>query len=177
MAHHGHVFKKHHRQGLAACLRELFQPSFWKAVHREFGSFEQGRTKWSLSRCWYMALFMVLQPSSTVQERFECAWDCVTAMFPKRKRCGAVRAGLCVAKAQRIWRKAARALAAGKSTRWFKIEIVVCVADGYRRRKPKVRRAWPERKAHESPKAPVLLRFEKRLKTRGLEKLQKAKAS
>ena len=80
-----------------------------------------------------------------------------------------------VAKAQRIWRKAARAMAAGKSTRWFKAEILVCVCDDYIRKSKKVRRTWPERKAHESPKAPILRRLAKRLKVKGAIKLEEFK--
>ena len=135
MAHNGHVFKKHHRQGLEACLRELFEPSFWKAMHQEFGSFEAGRTKWSLPRCWYIALFMMLLPSSTMQERFESARDCVTALFPKRKRCGTVLAGLCVALAdfplrffqrvkQELWKKlVAHKLQVDRVGRWSAFAI------------------------------------------------------
>jgi hypothetical protein len=464
MAHQGHDGKKKHRQGMPACLREILRASFWKAAHREFNAFEKGRPRWTLPSCWHIGLFMALQPPSAIQERFDGAWACVTALFPKRKRCGATPAGwslamcdfppaffqrvirelqrqleaenigvarvgrlqayaldgsiqniprtqeheaaygistkgtahgagfpqrqvvaavamgknvlwdwecggalvgereqslkimarlpasalgvfdagflgyewartiielqrnflvrvganvrlwvdelnatlsaewhdgevwlwpdkrraqaplvlrliriecavagrakknemwlvtnvldeakltraeaaelyrkrwrasectfrdwkktlgasklqsrtpavaereeefgLCalqllqvttilarkqsrkkrrrgrarnvsVAKAQRVWRKAARALAAGKSTRWFKKEMIACVVDEYRRRKPKVRRAWPERKAHEGPKAPHLLKLEKPLKACGEEKLREARA-
>lgn len=72
-----------------------------------------------------------------------------------------------VAKAQRIWRRAARRLAAGKSTRWFKAEMLRCVGDDYKRNSKKVRRPWPQRKAHESPKAPIFRRLTKTLKVIG----------
>ena len=80
-----------------------------------------------------------------------------------------------VAQAQQVWRKAARALAAGRSTVWFKSKLVVCVGDGYVRKSKKVRRAWPERKAHETPKAPILRRLMKRLKAAGAIKLNECK--
>jgi hypothetical protein len=80
-----------------------------------------------------------------------------------------------VAKAQRIWRKAARDLAARRSTKGFKAKLVACAGDDYIRKSKKVRRAWPERKAHESPKAPILRRLAKRLKAKGTIKLDECK--
>jgi len=80
-----------------------------------------------------------------------------------------------VARAQRTWRKAARNLAAGKSTAWFKTRLVACVVDDYVRKGKKVRRTWPERKAHESPKAPLLRRLAKRLKAKGTIRLDECK--
>jgi hypothetical protein len=77
-----------------------------------------------------------------------------------------------VAQAQRVWRKAARALTAGKSTRWFKVKLATCVGDEYIRKSRKIRREWPERKAHETPKAPKMRRLTKRLKIKGANKLQ-----
>lgn len=76
-----------------------------------------------------------------------------------------------VAQAQRVWRKAARDLAAGKSTTWFSAEIVECVTDDYIRTSRKVRRPWPERKAHETPRAPILRRLRVPLKAKGLKRL------
>ena len=93
MAHSGHVSKKIHRQNLAACLRELFPPSFWKSVRREFSSYAAGRTKWSLPLCWSTGLCMALSGAGTMQEGFECARECVTALYIKRKRCGRTLAG------------------------------------------------------------------------------------
>lgn len=93
MAHIGHGSKKSYRLDLPACLRELFRPSFWKAMHWEFASFEACRTKWRLPLCFYTGLFMALDASRTLQERFECARECVTGLFPKRRRCGTTLAG------------------------------------------------------------------------------------
>lgn len=93
MAHIGHGSKKKYRLDLSACLRNLFQPSFWKRMHGEFEKFESGRTKWRLPLCFFSGLFMALDPSATMQERFECARERVTALFPKRRRCGTTLAG------------------------------------------------------------------------------------
>jgi hypothetical protein len=80
-----------------------------------------------------------------------------------------------VAKAQRVWRKAARDLAARRSTNGFKAKLIVCVGDEYIRKSKKVRRAWPERKAHETPKAPILRRLAKQLKAKGVIRLDECK--
>ena len=93
MAHSGHVSKKYHRFDLSACLRELFPASFWKSVRREFADFDSGQLKWSLPLCWCTGLFMTLSGASTMQEGFECARECVTALYFKRKRCGRTLAG------------------------------------------------------------------------------------
>lgn len=93
MAHKGHVSKNIHRFDLGACLRELLPASFWKSVRREFKDFDGGRTKWSLPLCWCTGLFMALSGSSTMQEGFECARECVTALYAKRRRCGKTLAG------------------------------------------------------------------------------------
>ena len=73
MAHIGHVSRNSHRLDLPACLRKLFRASFWKIARQDFKSFEVGRTKWSLPLCWWAGLFMALEPSHSMQERFDCA--------------------------------------------------------------------------------------------------------
>jgi Transposase DDE domain len=93
MAHGGHVSKKYHRFDLGACLRELFPASFWKSVRQEFKDFDGGQTKWSLPLCWCTGLFMALSGASTMHEGFECARECVTALYFKRRRCGKTLAG------------------------------------------------------------------------------------
>ena len=93
MAHGGHVSRKNHRFDLGACLRELLPASFWKSARQEFKDFEAGRLKWSLPMCWCMGLFMALSGADTMQEGFECARECVTALYFKRKRCGKTLAG------------------------------------------------------------------------------------
>ena len=80
-----------------------------------------------------------------------------------------------VAKAQQVWNKAARAVARGKATSGFKAQLVECVVDVYKRKSRKVRQAWPERKAHESPKAPKLRRLTKQLKAKGIIKLEECR--
>jgi len=77
-----------------------------------------------------------------------------------------------VAGARRVWRKAVRAVAAGKATNWFRASIGAAVEDGYRRRRPKVRRRWPERKEHRWPKKPVFRRLPKWRKELGLLRLE-----
>lgn len=77
-----------------------------------------------------------------------------------------------VAQARRIWRKAARETMAGKRTNSFRKQMAEAMVDGYRRRKPKVRRPWPQRKEHNSFKDPNLLKLDAARKRRGLERLQ-----
>jgi hypothetical protein len=71
---------------------------------------------------------------------------------------------LSVAGARRIWRWGRRSAVAGNSTRRFAAELSAAVVDDYRRRKPKVKSRWPERKEHKSPGNPKLRRLPKRLK-------------
>ncbi len=63
----------------------------------------------------------------------------------------------------------------GKNDDVFKARLITCVEDEYIRKSNKVRRAWPERKDHESPQAPILRRLVKRLKTKGTIKLDECK--
>ena len=93
MAHKGHVSKKRHRLSLAACLRELLPPSFWKQVRQEFNDFDSGQTRWPVPLCWYTGVFMALSTAGSMAERFECACECVTELYIKRKRCGKTLAG------------------------------------------------------------------------------------
>jgi hypothetical protein len=64
---------------------------------------------------------------------------------------------------------------AGKRTNWFREQMVEAMVDGYRRRKPKVRRRWPQRKEHNSFKDPNLLKLNAARKRRGLKCLQEEK--
>ena len=92
----------------------------------------------------------------------------------KAKRDGR-RRKVSVACAQRVWRRAVRQTMAGKRTNRFREQMVEAMVDGYRRRKPKVRRRWPKRKEHNSFKAPNLLKLDVVRKRRGLERLQERK--
>ena len=65
-----------------------------------------------------------------------------------------------------------RAEAAGKSTNWFRTTIREAVEDSYPRRRPKVRRRWPERKEHRWPKKPIFRRLPKWRKQLGLLRLE-----
>lgn len=89
------------------------------------------------------------------------------------------RRRISVARAKRVWSRAMRALTRRRTTNKFQAELSACVGDTYRRRKPKVRRRWPQRKEHRSPKSPIFLKLGKRLKALGnarLEEQQRATA-
>lgn len=89
----------------------------------------------------------------------------------KAKRDGR-RRKVSVACAKRVWRRAVRQTMAGKRTNWFREQMTEAMVDGYRRRKPKVRRRWPKRKEHNSFKDPHLLKLDAARKRRGLERLE-----
>ena len=55
-------------------------------MRREFADFDSGQLKWSLPLL-LVRPFMTLSGASTMQEGFECARECVTALYFKRKRC------------------------------------------------------------------------------------------
>ena len=80
-----------------------------------------------------------------------------------------------VAQAQRVWRKAARALLCGKRNAGFKRKLGGCRVDNYRRRHAKASRPWPERKEHRQLKRPDFRRLGKRRKLFGLELLAEEK--
>jgi hypothetical protein len=92
----------------------------------------------------------------------------------KAKRDGR-RRKVSVACAQQVWRRAVRETMAGKRTNWFREQMVEAMVDGYRRRKPKVRRRWPQRKEHNSFKDPNLLKLNAARKRCGLKCLQEEK--
>jgi hypothetical protein len=93
MAHNGHAYIRNNRHNLASCLREIFTASFWKKAHEQFAEFEKDRTRWSLPMCWYTGLFMTLDSATAEQDRFDGAREVVTALFEKRRRCGATLSG------------------------------------------------------------------------------------
>ena len=80
-----------------------------------------------------------------------------------------------VAGAQRLWRRALREITRGKQAKWFRGAIAQAMVDCYRRRKPKVRRPWPQRKQHNSCKGPKILKLRTTRKRRGLQLLQEKK--
>jgi hypothetical protein len=82
-----------------------------------------------------------------------------------------MRRSASVAQAQRVWRKAARALVHGKHNNGFKRKLGACRVDGYRRRHNKVSRPWPERKEHRQLKSPEFRKLGKRRKFFGLQLL------
>jgi hypothetical protein len=88
---------------MSACLREIFDPAFWKKVHNEFKEFEFKRPRWKLPMCTYAGLFMALDPAKTEAERFEKAVEILGGLFPKRKRCGETLAGYQLAVADLPW--------------------------------------------------------------------------
>lgn len=99
----------------------------------------------------------------------------ITALALRKAKRDRRRRKVSVACAQRVWRKAVRKTMAGKRTNWFREQMVEAMVDGYRRRKPKVRRRWPKRKEHNSFKDPNLLKLDAARKRRGLERLQEEK--
>ena len=80
-----------------------------------------------------------------------------------------------VAKAKRVWNRALRALTRGCQTNKFSAALSACVGDIYRRRKPKVRRRWPQRKDHRVLKRPIFRMLGKRRKILGLLRLEEQK--
>ena len=76
---------------------------------------------------------------------------------------------------QREWRRAVREQTRGKPAKWFRGAIAEAMVDCYRRRKPKVRRPWPQRKQHNSCKGPKILKLSATRKRRGLQLLQEKK--
>lgn len=88
-----------------------------------------------------------------------------------RKR---LRRSASVAQAQRVWRKALRALVGGRARRTFREDLANCRVDGCRRRRPKASRPWPARKEHNQAKAPKLRRLDARLKALGHRRLAEA---
>lgn len=76
-----------------------------------------------------------------------------------------------VAKAQRVWRKAARAQTRQKNARWLRTALSEAVVDDYQRVAPKVKRVWPKRKSHREPGTPNLLRLRMPLKRLGMQRL------
>lgn len=86
------------------------------------------------------------------------------------------RRKISVACAQRVWRSAVREMTRGRRPNWFRKAMAEAMVDGYRRRKPKVRRPWPQRKEHNSFKAPQILKLRAAHKRRGLKLLQEKNA-
>ncbi len=80
--------KEKHRRNVAANLRQIFNLSFWKRVHREFGDFETGRPRWDLRMCLFAGLLMQIMPGNTERERFTYARAILATLFNKRRRCG-----------------------------------------------------------------------------------------
>lgn len=81
-----------------------------------------------------------------------------------------------VARARRVWRKAVAATAAGRTTGWLGGELAAAITDSYRRRRAKVRRAWPQRKEHRMLKGPEFRKLGPRRKQSGLLRLQEQDA-
>jgi hypothetical protein len=77
-----------------------------------------------------------------------------------------------VARAARVWRKAARHCAAGRNTLGFQKKMSEATIDPYQRRKPKVKRRWAERKDHNFATRPKLRRLTAGVKRLGLKMLE-----
>ena len=82
------------------------------------------------------------------------------------------RRTISVARAKRTWCRALRAVACGRRIGNFRAQLRQCVCDVYRRRKPKVRRPWPERKEFRALKTPIFRKLSKRRKALGLLRLE-----
>jgi hypothetical protein len=93
MAPHGHASTKKDRRNLPACLRKIFDASFWKKMHQRFVEFEMNRTRWTLPMCMYTGLMMALDSAGSEAERFEKVCECLAGLFPKRRRCGTTLSG------------------------------------------------------------------------------------
>jgi hypothetical protein len=100
MAPHGHASTKKDRHNLPACLREIFDASFWKKMHQQFAEFEKERVRWTLPLCLYAGLTMALDPATAEAERFEKMYGCLAGLFPKRRRCGTTLSGYHLALAE-----------------------------------------------------------------------------
>ena len=77
-----------------------------------------------------------------------------------------------MANAARIWRKAVRRGGAKKSTRWFGKAMSAAVVDNYERKRPKVKRRWPQRKEHNMAGTPKFRKLIKEVKALGLKRLE-----
>lgn len=86
------------------------------------------------------------------------------------------RSKVSVAQAQQVWRDASCEMRAGKQAKWFQSAMAEAMVDCYRRRKPKVRRPWPQRKQRNLCKGPVLLKLLAAHKRKGLKLLREKKA-
>lgn len=84
---------------------------------------------------------------------------------------GAPRPGS-LAETWRLWRRAVRALVAGRCFVNFGAGLKECVLDGYQRRRPRQRRCAPHKKRPITPGAPVLRKITKATKSLWKRKFQ-----
>jgi len=73
------------RQDLGGCLREIFDPAFWKYA---FQAVPSGAYRWSLSQLGYTAIAMALSPQPTLGDRFSDGRELTAALFCRRHRPG-----------------------------------------------------------------------------------------
>ena len=73
------------RPGLAGCLREIFDPAFWKQVRT--APAQEGH-RWTLPLLAYTWIAMSLSNERTLRDRFEYARNWVTETFNKLRRPG-----------------------------------------------------------------------------------------
>lgn len=116
---------------------------------------------------------LVLQARRGRQERRRGA----RAARPQSRRRGTKRRTerkVSIAAARRVWCRALRRQTAGKPTGWVGAALSAAVVDEYKRKKPKQKREWAKRKAHESPGDPKLRPLPKELKELGKQLLAAA---
>jgi hypothetical protein len=142
--------------------------------------------RWPASECtfrtWKHTLAAEKPHSRTpIMTEPECEFSLCALMLLEISVCLACRKQrrdrrtISVAKAKRVWSRALRALARGRQKARFQAELSQCVGDTYRRRRPKVKRPWPARKEHRSPKTPVFRMLGQRRKALGLLRLEEQK--
>jgi hypothetical protein len=144
------------------------------------------RKRWPANECtfrsWKRTLYGEKAASRTpAMAEPECHFSLCALMLLQLSVCLARRKVrhnrrvLSVAKAKRVWARAARGLARGQQRKKFMAELAECCGDTYRRRKPRVKRTWPARKQHRALKSPVFRKLDKQRKRLGLLHLEAQK--